>query len=116
MHLLSSDNERWKLVFVDYGCCRFDNSIVGNNGNDHGYLTIDQCLEKCNKDMSCVAADVVTPLGDKYKCVTFNFEKSQGSQEIKNLRTECGKPKNSLCYARLQPKCKCIEKSNVFDS
>ena len=89
------DDKRQDLVFFDNGCCRFDDW----KSKAHGDLTIDQCLEKCDSDLSCVAADVKDPTGFNYKCFTF-----EGS--LQNLRTECGKTKDARCYARLKPKSK----------
>lgn len=77
------------LVFFDNGCCRFDNW----KAHAQGYLTIDQCLEKCHSDLSCVAADVARPKGNTYDCYTF-----KGT--LKNLRTECGRKTDAMCYAR----------------
>lgn len=92
MPSLYSDDGRHNLVFFDNGCCRFDNW----KANKHGYLTIDQCLEKCNSDLSCVAADVARPNVTLYDCFTF-----EGT--LQNLRTECGKKRDEVCYARLEP-------------
>ena len=88
-----------KLVFFADGCCRFDNW----KSNRHGYLTIDQCFERCNKDVSCVALDVARPKGDKYSCHTF-----VGSLE--NLHTACRDKKDAArCYVRQKEKSKCTK-------
>ena len=92
------------MVFFDYGCCRFDQSKY----NAHGYLTIDQCFEKCNSDTSCVAADLARPQGNKYDC--FTWEGFDGFQQ--SLRTECGKKRDEKCYARLKPTSKHLKEQN----
>ena len=96
--LQDSNNYRQDLVFFGDGCCRFDDW----KANGHGYLSIDQCLEICNNDLSCVAADVKEPTGFDYQCFTF-----EGSLE--NLHTECGKEKDARCYARLKQTSKCMK-------
>ena len=91
------------MIFFDYGCCRFDNWKANEHG--HGYLTIEKCLEKCNSDFSCVAADIARPNGSKYDCFTF-----EGT--LQNLRSECGKKRDEICYARLEPSSKRLRKQN----
>ena len=93
MPLQYSNDYRQDLVFFGDGCCRFDDW----KANGHGYLTIDQCLEICNNDLSCVAADVARKRWDgKYDCYTF-----EGG--LDNLHTACGKKIDEHCYARKRP-------------
>ena len=93
MPLQDSNDYRQDLVFFGDGCCRFDDW----KANGHGYLTIDQCLEVCNNDLSCVAADVARKRWDgKYDCYTF-----EGS--LDNLHAACGNKKDEHCYARKKP-------------
>ena len=92
-------DEEWNLAFFGDGCCRFDNW----RATGHGYLTIDKCLEICNNDLSCVAADMARPRDGKSDCYTF-------TGTLENLHTSCGKKMDEQCYARQKPTSKFLLK------
>ena len=78
------------MVYFGDGCCRFD----GWSLKAHGKHTIQECLNLCNEDSNCIAADVARPAGDIYECFTFF-----GSN--KNFHTECKELPANKCYRKI---------------
>jgi len=85
----SADPADYGMSFFGNGCCRFDDY----SSQSHGYKTIDACMDKCNQDYTCIAADVANPNDEnEYDCYTF-------AGEGKNFKTKCDKNKNT-CYKK----------------